>query len=218
MRDDIRYGFGYKLGSIVRAHPRKIIFGLVIFSAVVVANYFYKGWVKDQYSKEVKQAKEAGFSSVAEMKSMAALGFESKSAFNDAEAKKIGFENYSEMKKYVAEGINSGKELAEATAKARAMGFGSYDAMKAYNAQVQALKDEEEKKLRAENEAAEAKDRAERREWESRCQRYATARSECAVAERVSRCVEIKIGEFDSEMSKVYCDGSRPNWFLMGKR
>jgi hypothetical protein len=28
----------------------------------------------------------------------------------------------------------------------------------------------------------------------------------------------IKIGSFDFEMSKIYCDGSKPNWFLMGKR
>lgn len=57
-----------------------------------------------------------------------------------------------------------------------------------------------------------------RGQWENRCQRYASARSECAVAAKVAQCIEIKVGEMDSEMSKVYCNGSTPNFSLMGMK
>jgi len=74
------------------------------------------------------------------------------------------------------------------------------------------LKEEEAQKL------AEEKNSVEKWEWESRCQRFAAAKDQCAVANSISNCMLVKVGSLDFEMGKVYCDGSKPNWFLMGKR
>lgn len=55
-------------------------------------------------------------------------------------------------------------------------------------------------------------------EWENRCERFAAAKNECAVASSVSKCIEVKVGYMDFEMGKIYCDGNKPNWFLMGEK
>jgi hypothetical protein len=53
-------------------------------------------------------------------------------------------------------------------------------------------------------------------QWQARCTAYSNAKRECAVAANVNQCVEIKIGVSESTMSQIYCDGSTPNFSLMG--
>lgn len=57
-----------------------------------------------------------------------------------------------------------------------------------------------------------------KQEWNQRCIRYAAARSDCATAARVSKCVEIKVGEVEAGMAEIYCSGSTPNFSLMGTK
>ena len=59
--------------------------------------------------------------------------------------------------------------------------------------------------------------------WEDRCQMYMAARSDCAVAAKVSQCVEIKIGEADLQCqnllrwlcAKIFAHGYKVNMELI---
>ncbi len=57
-----------------------------------------------------------------------------------------------------------------------------------------------------------------RGQWEQRCQQYSSARNECAVAANVTNCIEIKVGQTASVMAQTYCNGTTPNWSLMGMK
>jgi uncharacterized protein len=54
-------------------------------------------------------------------------------------------------------------------------------------------------------------------EYIVRCWNYEKARQACATASDVSQCITIKTSSSDYMMAKIYCNGSTPNWSLMGK-
>lgn len=54
-------------------------------------------------------------------------------------------------------------------------------------------------------------------QWVQRCEKYAEAIFSCATAANVSKCTEIRMGGYSEfGMAQIYCDGSTPNWYLMG--
>jgi len=57
-----------------------------------------------------------------------------------------------------------------------------------------------------------------RQQWQGRCSSYAASVNECAVSSNVSKCVETKMGVNDAYMAATYCNGSAPNWSLMGMK
>lgn len=55
-------------------------------------------------------------------------------------------------------------------------------------------------------------------EYIVRCWNYAKARQECAAAADISQCITIKTSYIDYSMASMYCNGSMPNWALLGKK
>ena len=55
-------------------------------------------------------------------------------------------------------------------------------------------------------------------QWYERCESYVKARNECAVANKVNQCIEIKIGDLAAGMSQTYCKDSTPDFWLMGMK
>jgi hypothetical protein len=115
------------IGKFVKNNP-KIIKVLILIVLICVAFSMYRSAVELE-KKELALAISLGFESAGEMKSMKRKGFKTKADFNNAEAKKIGFENHTEMIKRLAQGIKNGKELEDAMAKAKSLGFYSVEEM-----------------------------------------------------------------------------------------
>jgi hypothetical protein len=53
-------------------------------------------------------------------------------------------------------------------------------------------------------------------QWYERCEKYESAKQQCAVANNISRCIETKVGDVVSGMAGVYCKGNTPDFYLMG--
>jgi uncharacterized protein len=54
--------------------------------------------------------------------------------------------------------------------------------------------------------------------WRSKCQIYARKRDECATANNVTQCLEIKLGAGDAYLAAINCSGSVPNPIVFGPK
>ena len=172
-------------------------------------------------------AKKLGFESKEQMYKIQAEGWHTfKKYKEDQAALNLDKQREEDEKKWstpfnsLSDYLNAKNTLKElGVPEARETEFFSIGADK-WKALIEREKKEAEAKIKEEEaqKLAEEKNSAEKWEWESRCQRFAAAKDQCAVAASVANCMVIKIGSFDFEMSNIYCDGSKPNWFLMGKR
>jgi hypothetical protein len=161
------------------------------------------------YLKEVDKSKELKFTDVSKYFEAKKFGLDNPIKY--AQAVKLGAKNMDVYNKYLAD--MKKRNISDIDLYIATLSKEQSEREKQKEIQVTQNARENSSDL---NESGRDPNGYTKNQWRNRCQQYASVRSDCAVAPNLTSCIEIKLGEQEAYMDGIYCNGSTPNWNIMG--